>query len=316
MISLLAIAACLLVSGVFSGIEAGILSVNRVRLRHQVKLRDQAAVRLNRLLAHPERLLITVLLATNLMNVCAVALGTQLLVQRLGHLGYVAAFVVLLPVYLAVELFPKSLFRRFPYRALAVFSEMLRLADLLLSPLLGIGSALYRACFAKRESDLKKIFVAREDFKYLTIESERSGVLRKTEREMIHNVIDFRNVAARDLMIPRADVCTIANTAPVEELLALSRSEHIERLPVASDSGEIVGIVNVFEVLLDRRDTGNIGAHTRRIVSVAHDESAYNLIRKLRAARCHLAAILDPAGKTLGVVRYEDLIKRLVGTPG
>jgi CBS domain containing-hemolysin-like protein len=316
MIALFAIAICLLVSGIFSGIEAGILSINRVRLRHQVKLREKAALRLNRLLAHPERLLITVLIVTNLMNVLAVALSTQLLVARIGHWGYLVAFVVWLPVYLGVELFPKSLFRRFPFRALAIFSEMLRLADWLLAPLLAVGSAMYRKFFAKKESELKKIFIAREDFKYLTIESERSGVLRKTEREMIHNVLDFRNVAARDLMIPRASVRTIANTAPVEELLAISRSEHIERLPVASGSGDIVGIVNVFEVLLDRRDTGGVGAHTRRIVSVAHDESAYNLIRKLRAARCHLAAILDPDGKTLGVVRYEDLIKRLVGTPG
>ena len=80
----LAVALCLLVSFIFSGIEAGILSVNRVRLKHRVKLRDRAALRLNRLLEQPERLLVTVLMVTNLMNILAITLTTQEFVARFG----------------------------------------------------------------------------------------------------------------------------------------------------------------------------------------------------------------------------------------
>ena len=82
----------LAVSFVFSGIEAGILSVNRVRLRHRVKMRDRAAIRLKELLVSPERFLVTVLVVTNLMNISAIALATQSLVQWLGVRGYFAAF--------------------------------------------------------------------------------------------------------------------------------------------------------------------------------------------------------------------------------
>ena len=88
----LAVALCLLVSFVFSGIEAGILSVNRVRLRHRVdELRDRAAIRLDRLLRDPERLLVTVLVVTNLMNIFAITLTAQEFVAWCGVWGYPAA---------------------------------------------------------------------------------------------------------------------------------------------------------------------------------------------------------------------------------
>ncbi|MGB8354572.1 MAG: CBS domain-containing protein, partial [Chthoniobacteraceae bacterium] len=91
---------------------------------------------------------------------------------------------------------------------------------------------------------------------------------------------------------------------------------HLFRLPVTSGSGEITGLVNVFEVLLDRKDDGKpVGAYARRIVTVAPDEPAYSVIRKLRAARGHLASVRDKNGATIGIVSLEELIKRLVGVP-
>jgi Mg2+/Co2+ transporter CorB len=117
------IALCLLVSFVFSGIEAGILSVNRVRLKHRVKLRDRAALILELLLERPERILVTVLVVTNLMNIFAITLAASELIARFGTRGYWITLIAFLPVYLlGVELLPKSLFRKFPYRALAMLA--------------------------------------------------------------------------------------------------------------------------------------------------------------------------------------------------
>ena len=140
-----AVAFCLLVSFIFSGIEAGIFSVNRVRLKHRVKLRDRAALRLKRLLATPERLLVTVLIVTNLMNISAIILTTQELVHHFGTGGYFLSLAISLPVYLiGLELLPKSLFRRFPYRALAALAVPLRVADMLLAPVHFVSGRLYR----------------------------------------------------------------------------------------------------------------------------------------------------------------------------
>ena len=93
-----AVALCLLVAFMFSGIEAGILSVNRVRLRHRLKINDPAATKLSALLANPERLLVTVLIVTNFMNICAVLLVTQECVRMWGKNGYFFALVIWLPM--------------------------------------------------------------------------------------------------------------------------------------------------------------------------------------------------------------------------
>jgi len=198
----LALAICLVTSFLFSGTEAGILSLNRVRLRHRLKLNDPAARKLQRLVSHPERMLVTVLLVTNLMNICAILLITRACVRAWGAPGYLVAGAICLPLcQFCLELLPKSLFRRFPYRSLAALSDVLRLADLLLSPVLALGGLILR--LAPRKPEERKLFAAREDFKYLTIESERQGTLLPVEREMIHNVMDLGSAKARDVMVPR-----------------------------------------------------------------------------------------------------------------
>ena len=128
---------CLLVSFLYAGIEAGLLSASRVRLRSRVHQGDPAAIRLDRLLAHPERLLATVLIVTNFADVAALVIVANALVDRYGRWGYLVTGVVMLPVYLlGVQLLPKSLFRRFPYRALAALAGLLEITAKVLAPLL------------------------------------------------------------------------------------------------------------------------------------------------------------------------------------
>ena len=111
----LAIFACWMVSFLFAGIEAGLLAVDPVRLRAQAKHGQHAALRLERLLNHPERLLVTVLLVTNMADILALILLTRRLVRTFGNGGFFIALLVALPIYIFVlGVLPKSLFRRFP----------------------------------------------------------------------------------------------------------------------------------------------------------------------------------------------------------
>jgi len=309
-VTALALILCLVTSFLFSGTEAGILSLNRVRLRHRLKLNDPAARKLQRLVSHPERMLVTVLLVTNLMNICAILLIAQACVRAWGGWGYGASVAICLPLcQFCLELLPKSLFRRFPYRSLAALSGLLRLVDLLLSPVLALGGVILR--LAPRKPEELKLFAAREDFKYLTIESERQGTLLPDEREMIHNVMDLGSARARDVMVPVDKVKSVPATATVPEVLELARETGLERFPLMDGRGNFVALVNVFEILMEGAKKREVSAYQRRIITVTPEEEAYSIMKKMRAARATLAAVMN-GEKPVGLVGFEDLTRLLV----
>jgi CBS domain containing-hemolysin-like protein len=303
---------CWVVSFVFAGIEAGVLSLDQIRLRHQVKLRNRAAIKLDRLLRKPQRLLATVLLVTNFADIAGLLLLTRRLVTSLGSSGYVIALLVAAPIYLfLLGVLPKSLFRRFPYRALAAFAGLLVITSRLLWPVLELGSQIGRLVF-RHNKGTPRLFAAREDLKQLTVESERQGALTPAERAMIPNVVDFRAVKVADVMVPLPNTVAATPQTTIPELLQLSAQTGIDRMPSVTEDGSALGLVNVLDVLLERNSNQELGHYTRRIVSAKKDEPAYRIIRRLRAARLSLAAVLDENQKLTGIVTVEDLIRRLV----
>ncbi|HEY1770903.1 MAG TPA: CNNM domain-containing protein [Chthoniobacterales bacterium] len=312
MIRWLVILSCWTVSFVYAGIEAGLLSLDPVRLRHQVKLRDRSAMLLDRLLKKPERLLVTILLVTNFADIAGLLLLTRRLVHSLGAPGYVVALLLAAPIYLfMLGVLPKSLFRRFPYRALANFAGLLELTSRIFWPVLEIGALASRSFIGKKTA-APRIFAAREDLKQLTVEGERQGAITSAERAMIHNVVDFRLVKVRDVMRALGEVVSAPPEASVDDLLQLHARTGVDRVPIISRDGAPVGLVNVFEILLDPRARRGVGDYMRRLVTATENESAYRIIRRLRAARLTLAAVVDRQNQLRGIVTVEDLIRRLV----
>lgn len=301
------------VSFFFSGIEAGLLSVNPVRLRYRVKQKSPPAMRLERLTKRPERLLITVLLVTNLADICGLLLLTKVLVSFFGFAGFFWAIVIALPIYLFVlAALPKLLFRRFPFRALAALAGVLEVTSIVLWPILEIGGFVGRLFFPRRASEGARLFVAREEFKQIAAQSEREGAITPAERAMIHNVVDFRGVKASDVMTPISQTLTIRPETSVAEVLQLGATAGVDRLPVVSTDGQAIGIVNVLDILFDQTQRDSVASYTRRIVTVVESEPAYRIIQRLRAARLGLAAVLDSKKQLVGIVTGEEIIRRLM----
>lgn len=309
----LIILGCWTISLLFNGIEAGLMSIDPVRLRHHVKLGRPEAVRLDRLLAMPERLLVTVLLVTNFADIVGLLLLTRYLVLRFGSVGFFLSVVIALPIYLFVlAVLPKALFRRFPFRALAPLSRFLQLTTTLLSPLLAIGAAFGRLVLPS-PAKKRRLFAGRDELKHITAESEREGSITSTERAMIHNVVDFQNVTARDVMKPLSKIESLKSDSTIDDALNLNRSTGFDRLPVIAKTGDAVGLVNVFDILLDKDEKlKSLAAYLRRMVTVQESEPASRAIQRLRAARLGLAAVVDQKRNLIGFVSSEDLIARLV----
>jgi CBS domain containing-hemolysin-like protein len=304
---------CWLVSFLFAGIEAGLLSVDPVRLRYHVKRGNPAAIVLNHLLQKPERLFVTVLLITNLADILGLLLFTRRLVWAFGTKGFLVAFSIALPIYLFVlAVLPKTLFRRFPFRALLPLARLLDFVSAILSPALEVGAWVGQLILPGRKQERARLFAAREELKQITSQSEREGALTATERAMIHNVVDFRGVRARDVMLPLKKTITVRPDTPAPEILELSRRSGIDRFPVLAREGKLHGLVNALDLLLSPERSLTLGQQTRRMVTATENEPAYQVMRRLRAARLGLAGVLDGNRKLTGVVTIEDLVRRLV----
>lgn len=311
--TIIIIVCCWIVSFLFNGIESGVLSIDPVRLRQNVKRRVPAALQLNRLLKRPERLLATVLLVTNAADIVALLLLTSQLFRRYSYAGFLFALVIALPVYLFVlSVLPKSLFRRFPFRALARLAGILEFTSILFSPLLEFGARIGKLLLPGHARKRGRLFAAREELKQITTESEREGGLTATERSMIHSVVDFRGSKVRDVMLPSAKVVALQPGTSTQEALQLSASAGFDRLPVLAADGQPAGLVNVLDILLDRNGSKPLGEYVRRIVTTSDDEPAYRVMQQLRAARLGLAAVVDRNNNFRGIVATEDLIRRLV----
>ena len=311
--AIIIIVCCWIISFFFNGIESGLLSIDQVRLRQNVKRRGPAALRLNRLLKRPERLLATVLLITNAADIVALLFLTSQLFQWFGYAGFLLALVIALPVYLFVlSVLPKSLFRRFPFRALAGLAGVLEFTSVLFSPLLELGARIGKLLLPGQAGKRGRLFAAREELKQVTTESERDGALTATERAMIHSVVDFRGSKIRDVMVPAAKVAALRAGASTQEALELSATTGLDRLPLLAPDGQPAGLVNVLDILLERNGNKPLGEYVRRIVTTTDDEPTYRVMQQLRGARLGLAAVVDRKNNFRGIVTSEDLVRHLV----
>lgn len=314
-VAIIIIGCCWIISFFFNGIESGLLSIDPVRLRQNVKRRVPAALKLNRLLKQPERLLATVLLITNAADIVALLLLTSQLFRWCGYAGFLLALIIALPVYLFVlSVLPKSLFRRFPFRALARLADVLEFTSILFSPLLELGARIGKLLLPGHAGKRGRLFAAREELKQVTSESEREGALTATERAMIHSVVDFRGSKVRDIMVPAAKVAALRSGASTQEALELGASTGLDRLPLLAPDGQPAGLVNVLDILLERNGNKPLGEYVRRIVTTTDDEPTYRVMQQLRGARLGLAAVVDRKNNFRGIVAIEDLVRHLVST--
>jgi len=310
----IALLACLLVSFLFSGIESGVLSVNRVRLRHYARRGEEAAQQLDKLLLRMERLMITVVLITTAANILAVTLLYAQFTKWLGPAGALVALAVALPVFIfGLEFLPKAIFRRFPYRTLVVFARILTTAHWLFAPLVNFAAWIVKPIFQAKREEVSGRIVAVEDLQRALAQEGAAGQFTASERALLGYIVDFRPLRAGDLMQPLESVPLASTEMPIEQLLRTAAETGAEQFLVMEPDGSAGGIIRVTDLLLDGVKSGRVQSYVRRVIAVPSDERALETLRKLRAARLPLAAVTDAAQKPIGVLSSERLVRRLLG---
>jgi CBS domain containing-hemolysin-like protein len=309
----------LLFSAFFSGIETGLISLNRIALRHREENGERRAVILGRLLRNPERLLATILVGNNLVNVTATLLFLMWATTIWGSARAELITPLLLTPLLLIfgEIVPKTLFRHKADTLAPFFARLLRAVHRLLSPAVTILTSVTNRMTGFAGGDEKQSpFMTREDIRLLFVEGEKGGAIERDERELIHGVIDFGGATAREVMVPRIDIVAIKEDATWEEACETFEEHGYSRLPVYDDDiDNIVGMIYIFDLMRKGKppSESSIREFIRPIQLVPESKKIEALLQEFRDEHAFIAIVVDEYGGTAGLVTLEDLIEEIFG---
>jgi putative hemolysin len=309
----------LIASAFFSGIETGLISLNRVRLRHEVEHKNRRALSLSTFVENTEKLLGTTLAGSNTCNVLIAVSSAALAMHLFGKsftVDLTATLVSSIVVLVVAELVPKLLFRHYPHRLCLSSVHLLNAAAWLFAPLVSGLGLLMRAIARAGDQPEKppSFFVTREELKHLAQEGEAGGAITTEERRMIDGVFDFPYKTVHEIMVPLSRIVTVAPETPVTELLDLSRRTGYARLPVRQGD-KILGVVNCYEILF--KDAAHEGRTARDLMQppqvVVSTDRINRVLPVLRASRNPISLVVSPDSQPLGIVTIEDIVEEIVG---
>ena len=304
----------------FAGMETGLISLNKVRLRHEVERKNRRAILINGFVENTERLLGTTLAGSTLCSVLIAVAASALAVRWFGE-GFAIDLTTMLVssavVLVVAEIAPKSLFRQYPHRLCLTFANLLNAAAWLLAPvvwLIGELMHLLARLSGHNGDQPASFFVTREELKHLAKEGEAGGALTAEERRMIHGVFDFPYKTAHEIMTPLARTVTVAPTTGTAELFDISQRTGYARLPVR-DGDRILGVVNVYEILFNAViPEGKIAQDLmQKPQCVLSTDRINRVLPVLRASRNPMCIVVNPEGRAIGIITIEDIVEEIVG---
>ena len=308
-------AACLILSAYFSATETAFSSANSTRLKTLAEKGSKKAQLACKLLEHYDKLLSTILIGNNIVNILMASIGTVLFVRHYGDAGATISTVVITVVVLVFgEISPKSVAKDCAEQFAMFSAPILQGFVYVLTPLNFVFS-LWKKLLAKvfRLSGESKM--SQEELLMLVDEVQQGGSIDKNEGELLKNAIDFSEQQAQDILIHRVDLAALPITASKEDVAALFTETKYSRLLIYQDSiDHILGTVHQKDFYVG---CGITQKPLRDILVpplfVLENEPISTLIKKLQKAKTHVAVVVDEYGGTCGIVTMEDILEELVG---
>jgi CBS domain containing-hemolysin-like protein len=267
------------------------------------------------LLNQRERLLAATLIVTNVFNISAGAIATVAFQRWVGSLGAIAATVVMTCVLLVLsEIVPKAYFRHHADAMLVRSSAAWKILSWILAPITFPIEILTNSVFRLFGTRPKSLYTTRDEIKLVLQESAERGGLEPHEQEMLESTLDYATTIVREVMVPISEVALLLETARSEELISLARVHRHTRMPVYRERvDQIVGLVNVFDVLYDKQKKTFVRPYVRPARLVPDTKGIDKLFLEMQQARESLAVVVNEFGACIGIVTLEDIIEEIFG---
>lgn len=317
-ITLIAVIAVLvMMSAYFSATETAFSSLNKIRLKSLANNGNKRAAHALALLENYDKLLSTILIGNNIVNIASASIATVLFVEqfRLGNSGVTISTIVMTIVVLIFgEISPKSLAKESPERFAMFSTPFLSFFVKLLTPL--------NFLFQQWKKLLNKLFKAEDDRgiteeELITIvdEAENEGGIDEHESELIRSAIEFNDLEVEEILTPRVDVVAVEENDPMDKIAEVFRTNGLSRLPVYRETiDNIIGIIHEKDFYAQLYQNRNeIAPIIKTAVCATTSMPVSKLLRLLQGSKTHMAIVIDEFGGTAGIVTLEDILEELVG---
>ena len=315
--SLIGMLICIVMSAYFSATETAFSSLNKTRLKAMAEKGDKRAGLTYELAENYDKLLSTILIGNNVVNISLSSIGTLLFVDLLKGADYAATVstaVITVVVLIFGEITPKSIAKDFPEKFAMFSAPLINVLIVLLTPLnwlFGLWKKLVSSIF-KGEEDAG---MSQEELLLLVDEVQQDGAIDESEGELLRNAIEFGDLEAQDILTHRVDLEAVPIDATKEQVADLFTESRFSRLLVYEDSiDKIVGVIHQKDFYTG---TGIVEAPLKEIMTeplyIHQTEKVDDLLQLLRTNKSHMAIVIDEYGGTLGIVTMEDILEELVG---
>ena len=313
----------LLLSAFFSGSETAFFSLNQLELKKLKEDNDTTSQRITDLLSKPERILITILLGNNLVNIAIATIAAMMthkivLQHNLSQLLALVIDIALVTFVILIlsEITPKVIAVKNHVRYARIAIGPLRFFMFLLWPIVRLLEALMGGV-VRKVGKRGRVYLSESELKTLVEVGEEQGALEEEEKEMISSIFEFGQTQVREIMVPRIDVVAVHEKTSFDELVSVVTSNGHSRIPVFRESmDDIIGVLyakDLIPFLLKDTSSFSLEAALRKPYFTPDSKQIDDLLREFQQNKIHMAVVVDEYGGTAGIVTLEDIIEEIVG---
>ncbi len=321
---IIAIVLLLFLSAFFSGSETALTAVSRARMHALEQERNQRAGLVNRLLAAPERMIGTVLLGNNLVNILASALTTSLLIHLFGDFGVAYATVIMtVLVVIFAEVLPKTWALAYPDHVALQVAPLMRVLIAALSPFTAAVAFFVRQILKftpSRVDDAANILARHEELRGTIELSQREGAVAKGDAHMLGGVLDLGELQVSDIMVHRTRMETVDSADPPTAIVNAVIASQYTRVPVWKDQPDnIIGVLHTKDMLAAlaevnwKPDCLDITGFIAKPWFVPDQTSLKDQLNAFLKKKAQLALVVDEYGEVQGLITLEDILEEIVG---
>lgn len=307
----------IILSGVFSSLEIAFFMLTEAKVDVLIKQKKMASEVVKKLKSDPEKLLTTILIGNNIVNIVVASMATKIALDIFGDPGVaIAAFVITIIILLFGEIIPKAFATAHPKIIAQYMAYPLLFFQYLMFPIIAIFESITKSIMKLFKINRKKQ-ISDDEINAMVRISAREGGIERNEQQLIQNALRFNDIEVGQIMTPRVKMIALNQEKTIIESLSVIQNSNFSRIPVYKGNDDnITGIFYVRDILtINEKDLKKkkLSDMCSKPLFTSESRKIDTLFKEFQQTRIHIAVVLDEHGGTAGIVTLEDIIEELVG---